>query len=212
MGGMDGFGKVDPEPNEPMFHAEWEARVLAMVRAMIAAGAFNMDASRLYREALPPDVYLSSSYYRIWLLGLEAALIDRGYIAAGEIDAGHAMEPAKPLKRGKFTLTISSASWCAANSGARPPHRRVKPGDRVRAKNIHPATHTRLPRYARGHFGVVERDLGCHVFPDSAASGSDENPQWLYTVVFDGAELWGPDGDPTVTISIDAFEPYLEAA
>ncbi len=213
MGGMDGFGKVDPEPNEPMFHAEWEARVLAMVRAMITAGAFNMDASRLYREALPPDVYLSSSYYRIWLLGLEAALIDRGYIAAGEIDAGHAMEPAKPLKRGKFTLTDIERVMVRGKFGraARAPAK-FKPGDRVRAKNIHPATHTRLPRYARGHVGVVERDLGCHVFPDSAASGSDENPQWLYTVVFDGAELWGPDGDPTVTISIDAFEPYLEAA
>ena len=76
MGGMDGFGKVEPEPNEPMFHTEWEARVLAMVRAMGAAGAFNIDTSRFYREALPPQVYLSSSYYRKWLLGLEDLLID----------------------------------------------------------------------------------------------------------------------------------------
>jgi len=88
---------------------------------------------------------------------------------------------------------------------------RFKPGDRVRAKNIHPATHTRLPRYVRGHVGVVERDHGCHVFPDTAAMEAGENPQWLYTVVFGGAELWGPDSDPTVKISVDAFEPYLEA-
>jgi hypothetical protein len=81
----------------------------------------------------------------------------------------------------------------------------------VRAKNIHPATHTRLPRYVRGHVGMVERDHGCQVFPDTAATDSGENPQWLYTVVFDGAELWGPDADPAVKISIDAFEPYLEA-
>ena len=107
----------------------------------------------------------------------------------------------------------SSASWCAANSTApRPLPAKFKPGDRVRAKNIHPATHTRLPRYVRGHVGVVERNHGCQVFPDSAATEAGENPQWLYTVVFDGAELWGPDGDPTVKISIDAFEPYLEAA
>jgi nitrile hydratase beta subunit len=213
MGGMDGFGKVEPEPNEPMFHTEWEARVLAMVRAMGAAGAFNIDASRFYREALPPHVYLASSYYKKWLLGLEDLLIDRGYIAAAEIVAGHAMEPAKALKHGKFTLNDVERVLVRGKFGraARAPAK-FKPGDRVRAKNIHPATHTRLPRYARGHVGVVERDLGCQVFPDSAATASGENPQWLYTVVFDGVELWGPDGDPTVKISIDAFEPYLEAA
>jgi len=87
-----------------------------------------------------------------------------------------------------------------------------KPGDRVRTKNIHPTTHTRLPRYTRGHVGLVERILGCQVFPDSAAMELGENPQWLYTVVFDGAELWGPEADPTIKISIDAFEPYLEQA
>ena len=103
MGGMDGFGKVEPEPNEPMFHTEWEGRVLAMVRAMGAAGAFNIDTSRFYRETLPPQVYLSSSYYQKWLLGLEDLLIDKGYIAAREVAAGHAVEPAKPLKHGKFT-------------------------------------------------------------------------------------------------------------
>ena len=104
MGGMDGFGKVEPEPNEPMFHAGWEARVLAMVRAMGAAGAFNIDTSRFYREMLPPHVYLGSSYYRKWLLGLEDLLIDKGYIAAEDVAAGHAVQPPKSLKRGKFGL------------------------------------------------------------------------------------------------------------
>src|SRR6202035_4905498 len=89
-GGWDGFGRVEREPNEPMFHSEWEARVLAMVRAMGAAGAFNIDASRFYREALPPDVYLASSYYKKWLLGLEDLLIDNGYTAAADIATGHA--------------------------------------------------------------------------------------------------------------------------
>src|SRR5712675_1274442 len=104
MGGMDGFGKVEPEPNEPMFHADWEGRVLAMVRAMGAAGAFNIDTSRFYREALPPHVYLSSSYYKKWFLGLEDMLIDKGYVDAADVTAGHAVQPPKPLKRGKFTL------------------------------------------------------------------------------------------------------------
>jgi nitrile hydratase beta subunit len=213
MGGMDGFGKVEPEPNEPMFHEEWEARVLAMTRAMGAAGAFNIDASRFYRETLPPQVYLASSYYKKWLLGLEDLLIDKGFVAADDVAAGRAVKPAKPLKRGKFTLDDVGRVMVRGKFG-RDAHgpAKFKPGDRVRAKNMHPATHTRLPRYARGRVGVVERDHGCHVFPDSAATDSGENPQWLYTVVFDAAELWGPDADPTLKISIDAFEPYLEAA
>jgi nitrile hydratase subunit beta len=213
MGGMDGFGKVEPEPNEPMFHAPWETRVLAMVRAMGSAGAFNIDTSRFYREMLPPHIYLSSSYYKKWLLGLEDLLIDKGYITAAEVAAGHAAEPAKPLKRGKFGLADVERTMVRGKFErvAQAPAK-FKPGDRVRAKNMHPATHTRLPRYARGHVGVVERDLGCQVFPDSAATESGENPQWLYVVVFDATELWGPDADPTIKISIDAFEPYLEPA
>jgi len=87
-----------------------------------------------------------------------------------------------------------------------------KPGDKVRAKNINPLTHTRLPRYVRGHVGTIERVVGCHVFPDSNATGAGEDPQWLYTVRFDGRELWGANGDPTVKVSIDAWEPYLESA
>jgi nitrile hydratase beta subunit len=213
MGGMDGFGKVEAEPNEPMFHTEWEGRVLAMVRAMGAAGAFNIDASRFYREALPPEVYLTSSYYKKWLLGLEDVLREKGYIAAGEMTAGHAIEPPKPLKRGKFTVADVERVMVRgkfAREAAAPA--KFKPGDRVRAKNIHPSTHTRLPRYARGHLGVVERNHGCQVFPDSAAMDAGENPQWLYTVVFDATELWGADADPTSKISIDAFEPYLDPA
>ncbi len=213
MGGMDGFGRVEPEANEPTFHAEWEGRVLALVRAMGAAGAFNIDASRFYREALPPDIYLSSSYYKKWLLGLEDMLVAKGVIGADEVASGHALQPSKPLARGKLTPQNVAATMVRGQFGRPAPHpARFQPGDRVRAKNIHPATHTRLPRYVRGHTGVVERDHGCHVFPDSAAHDGGDDPQWLYTVVFDGTELWGPDGDPQVKVSIDAFEPYLEPA
>src|SRR5256714_6902662 len=104
MGGMDGFGKVEIESNEPVFHAEWEARTMALVRAMGAAGAFNIDTSRFYREALPPHVYLSSSYYKKWLLGLEDLLVAKGFATADEIADGHAVQPPKPLKHGKFEL------------------------------------------------------------------------------------------------------------
>jgi nitrile hydratase beta subunit len=184
-----------------------------MTRAMGAAGAFNIDTSRFFRETLPPDVYLSSSYYKKWLLGLQDLLVDKGFVTPEDVAAGHAVKPAKPLKRGKFTTDDVERIMVRGKFGRNAPQpAKFKPGDRVRAKNIHPMTHTRLPRYVRGHVGVIERDHGCHVFPDSAATDSGENPQWLYTVVFDAAELWGADADPTLKISIDAFEPYLEPA
>src|SRR4030088_3725010 len=103
------------------------------------------------------------------------------------------------MVRGKFARTAPAPA-------------KFKAGDRVRAKNINPVTHTRLPRYVRGHVGTIERVIGCHVFPDSNASGAGENPQWLYTVTFDGRELWGNDSDPTLKVSVDAWEPYLEQA
>ena len=82
----------------------------------------------------------------------------------------------------------------------------------IRDRNMHPTTHTRLPRYVRGHVGVIEHVHGCHVFPDTNSTGAGENPQWLYTVRFLGRELWGADSDPTVSVSVDAWEPYLERA
>jgi nitrile hydratase len=184
-----------------------------MVRAMGAAGAFNIDTSRYYREALPPEVYMTSSYYRKWFLGLEQNLLAKGYITPEEVAAARAIEPAKSLKHGKFTVDQVERIMARGKFSRTPSSpAKFKPGDRVRAKNIHPKTHTRLPRYVRGRIGVVELNLGCSVYPDTAANEAGENPQWLYTVVFDGAELWGPDADPTVKVSVDAFEPYLELA
>ncbi|MBI3434980.1 MAG: nitrile hydratase subunit beta [Proteobacteria bacterium] len=213
MGGMDGFGPVSPQADEPVFHAVWEGRVMAMMRAMGAAGAWNIDMSRYSRETLPPDVYLSSSYYRKWLLGMELLLLDRGFVDAGEIAAGHALRPAKQLRRGKFTPADVERVMSRGKFGrAAPAPARYRPGDRVRARNMHPPTHTRLPRYVRGHVGLVERVHGCHAFPDSLAVGGGDDPQWLYTVVFGGRDLWGDDADPTLTVSVDAFEPYLVTA
>ncbi len=213
MGGMDGFGKVAPEPNEPVFHEPWEGRVMAMTRALGASGAWNIDTSRYYREMLPPPVYLGSSYYRKWQLAMEQNLLDRGLVTADELAAGRALKPGVPLARGKFTPDKVERVM-TRSAFERPPQApaRFKPGDRIRARNIHPPTHTRLPRYVRGHVGTVERVHGAHVFPDSAAVQKGEDQQWLYTVCFEAAELWGPDADPTVKVSIDAFEPYLEPA
>ena len=211
MGGMDGFGKVDAEPNEPVFHEAWEGRVLAMNRAMGASGSWNIDMGRYGIESLPPHVYLASSYYKRWFLRLEQMLIQRDLIRAEEITAGRALRPGKTLNRGTFTVADVERVLRRGSFGrAAPAAARFKPGDRVRTRNIHPRTHTRLPRYVRGHVGVIERLHGAHVFPDSTVLSKGEDPQWLYTVCFDSQELWGTDADPTVKVSIDAFEPYLE--
>ena len=210
MGGMDGFGKVEPEPNEPVFHAAWEGRCLALHRALSYAGAFSIDQSRAAIEGLAPDVYLASSYYKRWELHFESLARQLNLADADELAAGHALRPGKVLPRklaaGNFADGLRRPSY------ERPPRApaRFAVGERVRAKNIHPTTHTRLPRYVRGHRGVIAAVRGCQVFPDSNAVGAGENPQWLYTVVFDGRELWGDDADPSLKVAIDAFEPYLE--
>jgi len=213
MGGMDGFGKVEVEQNEPPFHETWEGRVLAMVRAMGYAGAWHIDDSRYAQETLPPQTYLAVSYYQRWELAAEKNLVARGYVTPEELKAGHAIGPAKPLPGGTLTKNVVDAgmtrmSFFRQQQGPA----RFKPGDRVRTVNINPLGHTRLPRYARDKIGRVELIHGCHAYPDAVASGRGDDPQWLYTVVFDGREIWGPDADPTLTISIDAFEPYLKPA
>ncbi len=212
MGGMDGFGKVEVEPNEPPFHERWEGRVLALQRALGYAGAWHIDDSRFAQEALPPQTYLAASYYWRWALGMQKNLLERGFVTQDEIAAGRALRPGKPLPR-KLTADVVQAgmtrsSFFRQQQGPA----RFKPGDRVRTRNINPQTHTRLPRYARGKLGTVELIHGCHAFPDSVATDRGDDPQWLYTVVFDAREIWGADADPTLTISIDAFEPYLEPA
>ena len=187
--------------------------MLAMDRAMGTTGVWSIDMARFSRERVPPHVYLAATYYQRWLLGTRQLLLDRGLIDADEVSAGHALRPGKPLPRGPFTLRdVPRALTRGTFSRPATVPARFEPGDRVRARNIHPPTHTRLPRYARGRVGVVEGVRGCHVFPDTTATGRGENPQWLYTVVFEGRELWGEDADPAIKVSIEAFEPYLEPA
>ena len=210
MGGMQGFGKVEPEADEPVFHAPWEGRVLAMNRAMGSLGLWNIDIGRYSRETLPPDVYLGSSYYRKWTLGLEDLVVRYGLVCEDELAAGRTLHPAAPVKR---TLTAADAPKLLSRGSFERPAvapARFSVGDRVRMKNMHPIGHTRLPRYVRGHAGVIECVRGCHVFPDAVVAGRGEEPHWLYTVVFDGRELWGEESDPTLKVSVEAWEPYLD--
>lgn len=213
MGGVAWSGPVRPEPDEPVFHSEWERRAFAITLGMGMPGGWNIDMSRFAREDRPPADYLSKSYYEIWLAGLERLLLERGLVAPDEIAAGRSLHPPRPVRR----ILTSDGVAAMLHRGGPTEREATRPaqfvvGDTVRAKTIHPPTHTRLPRYVRGHVGKIARVIGCHVFPDSNARGAGEDPQWLYTVTFNGAELWSDAPDPKLEVSIDAWEPYLERA
>jgi nitrile hydratase len=212
MGGMHGFGPVVEEKNEPPFHEKWEGRAYALHRVMGLAGLWNLDLSRYAQETLPPHIYLGSSYYERWSRGLEKLLLQYGLVSKDEMEARRALHPAKPIKRKVSAADVPSLMTRATYERPSSAPARFAPGARVRAKNINPETHTRLPRYVRGHVGTVEAIRGCHVYPDSVTTGKGDDPHWLYTVVFDGRDLWGPQSDPTVKVSVEAWEPYLEAA
>jgi nitrile hydratase subunit beta len=211
MGGVHGFGTVEAEPDEPVFHGQWERRVFALTRAMGATGEWNLDEVRFAREDRQPVEYLAMSYYERWLAGLERLLAERGLVGSDELVAGRSLRTGRAVRQ---VLSAEQAAGLGRSNPKRPAPRpaRFAPGDLVRAVNIHPASHTRLPRYVRGRVGTVLLAHGVHVFPDSHAHGHGEDPQWLYTVCFDGRELWGADADPSLTVSIDAFEPYLAHA
>ena len=213
LGGMMGFGAIAPESNEPVFHADWEKRALALTLAAGACGEWNLDIGRHARETLPPAAYLSKSYYDIWISALEKLLLRTGMVGADEMKQGRALTPPKPVK-GKLEPGKVAAVLAAGTPYDRPAPApaRFNAGERVRTLVMHPQTHTRLPRYARGKTGVIETVRGCFVFPDSNAHGRGEDPHWCYTLRFTGAELWGVGADPALTVSIDAWEPYLERA
>ena len=211
MGGMHGLGPIVYERSEPVFHARWEARVAALFSAMGAWGRWTADALRFRIESMPADEYLRASYYERWLAALTEISIESGLISTTELETGKPDQriakqtPALTLDQARTSLT-RNREW----SRPEPAPARFRRGDTVRARNIHPKAHTRLPRYVRGHSGRVECLHGCHVFPDSVVLGKGEDPQWLYTVCFEGRELWGDTAEPGLVVSIDAFEPYLE--
>ena len=211
MGGVDGFGPVKPEADEPAFHAQWERRAFALTLAMATPGGWNIDMSRFARENRSPADYLSKSYYQIWLAGLEQLMQERDLVSRDEIESGRVLHPPRPDVR---VLSPENVAAVLRKGGPTEREAAGQPlfaiGDPVRARNIHPQGHTRLPRYVRGHVGVVERLHGSHVFPDSNAHGKGENPQWLYTVRFTGRELWGDRADAGTAVSVDAWESYLE--
>ncbi|MBV8770125.1 MAG: nitrile hydratase subunit beta [Hyphomicrobiales bacterium] len=210
LGGAMGFGPVRPEKDEPVFHASWEERALALTLAAGALGEWSIDEGRYARESLHPALYLNASYYEIWLRALERLLREKALLDQKELDSGQMTSPPAPTRLPRLTPEGARRLMAMGTPYRRQPSApaRFAVGSRVRAKVINPRGHTRLPRYARGKEGVVERVHGAHVFPDASARGESQ-PVWLYTVAFSARELWGEGADPALTVSIEAFEPYL---
>ncbi len=212
LGGRHGFGPVIPEDETTRFHADWEKRVLGVTLAAGALGHWNIDASRHARESLPPATYYGSSYYAIWLLALEDLLVRTGEVTRSELSTGRVAQPGLRTER-RLSADAVSKVLAAGGPSERPgPEAAFAVGDQVRTRNHQPAGHTRLPSYARDRLGTVTAIHGAHVYPDSNARFEGENPCPLYTVTFTASELYGDDADPTLTVSIDAWEPYLEHA
>jgi nitrile hydratase subunit beta len=219
LGGMHGFGAVEPEPDEPVFHAAWERRAFALTLAMGAWRRWNLDMSRSIREQMPPAEYLATTYYEHWMFGLERLLVEKGLLMCDEIERvrrGETAPVGAPVQVQDGALRRDDVARVAHNRrGARlddpvPPTFRV--GQSVRARNIHPLGHTRLPRYCRGRRGAIAIDHGVFIFPDTHAAGQGTKPQRVYSVRFTARELWGPDASPRDCVHVDLWDDYLEAA
>jgi nitrile hydratase beta subunit len=213
MGGMHGMGAIQREKNEPVFHARWESRVFALNRAVAAWGKWNIDASRHAKELIPPAEYLRISYYETFLVGMIELLVKTGLVTRAEVNSG---KPARGSKKATPALTVDRVQVLVADGVLAwrdtPVTPKFQVGQRVRARNMNPAGHTRLPRYARGKLGTVERDHGVFVFPDTNAHFLGENPQHVYSVRFAARELWGEQAAPHDVVYVDLWDDHLESA
>jgi len=213
MGGMAGLGELDPRPDAALFHEAWEGRVLGLTLAAAAWGRWTLDRSRLYREMIPGPRYLGISYYERWFAALAALLVDTGLVSATEVRTGHADPGAEtaapPLVAAQVGAVLARGAPTSRTLHAPP---RFALGDSVRARNLHPPGHTRLPRYVRGRRGEISHLHGGHVFPDCNAHGQGEHPQALYQVRFAAPELWGPNARAADAVYLDLWEDYLEPA
>ena len=214
LGGMHGFGPVEREENEPVFHAAWEGRVLGLNRLLRGAGYYNIDAFRHGIERMPPAEYLRSSYYERWLATVVFNAIEQGLIDGDELEARVAFlreHHDAELPRVSSAPSPSPAIEAPPESPP-PPSPRFAAGDAIVTRNAHPVGHTRLPRYARGKRGVIHRAYWPQTFPDTNAHGLGEQPQMLYSVRFDGRELWGDHAELGQVVYLDLWDSYLEPA
>ena len=212
MGGMHGMGPIEYERKEPVFHTRWEARAFALTLAMGVWRKWNIDASRYSRELIPPAEYLRMSYYELWLTSITERLVASDLVTRDELESGRAAPGST-----KAALAVSPADAVAAIFRVPASRKesvvpRFQVGEPVRARNINPVTHTRLPRYARGRAGTIYQDHGVFGFMDVNAYGLGDKPQHLYSVRFPARELWGEQAAPQDSVFVDLYDDYLEHA
>ena len=212
LGGMHGMGPIPYERDEPVFHEWWESRVYAITR-VLRGPRYNLDHARHQLELLRPADYLRMSYYERWLVRLVSRLLASHAITREELESG------RPSLTSSKTTPAVTAADAPAIVRRRDSARRdadvaaqFTVGQRVRARNIHPAGHTRLPRYARGKQGVIMKDHGVFLFPDTNAHFLGEKPQHVYSVRFAARELWGEQASPRDFVHIDMWDDYLDRA
>jgi nitrile hydratase len=215
MGGMHGFGPVVRDTGEPHRLTEWEARVEAILDLVESQGIFNIDEFRHGIEQMQPAHYLRASYFERWLATIEYNLLQKGVLAAGEVDARTnllSQQPSAGLPEPGGVRSWNPAPQPTPEPPAAPSAPRYSIGEPVRVRNIHPEQHTRMPRYVRGKRGTIHMVHDPEVFPDTHAHARGENPQAVYNVRFEARELWGDSAEGRQTVSIDLWESYLEPA
>jgi nitrile hydratase beta subunit len=213
LGGMHGMGPIQAEKNEPVFHEAWQARAYAVTRAMGAWRKWNLDASRFQREQIPPADYFRMSYYERWIVALVELMLKTGLVTRAELESGKPdpglAKRSPPLTVEKVPILISKGVSARRDTLVAA---RFQAGQRVRARNMHPVGHTRLPRYARGKTGIIHLDHGVFLFPDTNALFLGEKPQHVYSVRFAARELWGEQPAPQDSVYLDLWDDYLEPA
>ncbi len=213
MGGMHGMGPIQHENNEPVFHAAWEGRVYALNRALRAWRKWSLDTDRHGIELLPQADYLRMSYYERWAVRMFEQVVKYGLVTKEEMESGRAA-PGSPKATPALTAAMSSGFLTRGIASSQDPKIRplFKVGQHVRGRNMHPAGHTRLPRYARGKSGTIVRDHGVYIFPDTNAHFLGEKRQHVYSVRFAARELWGESASPRDFVHLDMWDDYLEPA
>lgn len=213
LGGMDNFGPIETEENEPVFHADWERAIFSNVVALLGAGYFKVDEVRRATEEIPPVKYIQSQYYEKWLDSTLALLYEKNVVTPDEIEQGRSLSatgftlPPLPKEGAEFVLNNPVPANVDVDVKAN-----FNVGDAIVSKNMHPHHHTRIPRYVRGKRGVVEKDYGVFLLPDTNGHSGPDKPQHVYSVRFMARELWGDDASPKDSLYIDLFDDYMEHA
>ena len=218
LGGMHGFGPIEREANEPLFHDEWEKHVFAIIiLSTFQHGYLHWDTVRSAIERMAPADYLRSTYYERWRAAAERCFLEAGALTEAELDAKTELLTRDP---GRAPMPSAAAALLTPTPGKNfplPLQTSVTPrfavDDVVVARNINPVGHTRLPRYARGKRGAIHRvHDGLTLLPDTNAAGVSEDPQVVYSVRFEGRELWGDTAEPGQMVYLDLFDSYLDPA